>query len=708
MTSFSALLRSGAVWLVTCMLASVPGTHAAFSDVGQGHPNRAAIEYLQQQGILQGYNDGTFRPDTPVNRVEALKMILLGNNIRIEKATKQLFPDTPAGAWYADFLQTAKDLGIVRGYDDGTFKPDQVVSLVENLKMALLSAQIDTGGIAVEGDMYADVQRQQAAWYATYLQYAKNHQLVDPDASNRISPAQGMTRAKLAELMYRLMAPSEDAEIDTSSDAVSGMVITVDPTRDQKKISPYIYGSNISEVGGNLFRIGGNRWTAYNWTNNASNAGTDWGPFSSDAFLSDSNEPGQAVLKPIQDIFARGADALVTMPIVDFVAADKAGLVKEAASDSNVRWVRNLASPNAAFPKAVTQDSFLGWLKKTFADQLAGGKKIFISLDNEPALWSSTHALVHPQPVTYAEMVERTTTFASMAKQVMPQALIFGAVSYGYMEFATLQNAPDAQNRNYLAYFLSSMKTAEDKAGKRLLDVLDLHWYPEARGGGKRITDNNGPAQSADEIAARLQAPRSLWDPTYVEDSWIAKDYLGNKPVRLLPYLADIIDANYPGTKLSISEYNYGGAEHISGGLAQADVLGVFGKYGVFAGAYWPLSDMAKQTYVPGAFDLFINYDGKNGHIGDMSIFASNPDVEDLSVYGFTDVQRSYLLVINKTSAPQEINAVFQNSPSFDEAAVYRLAEQYRTPKALAMVDVKKNIISYTLPGMSATLFVTK
>lgn len=705
MMTLHLLRRSCVAWFCVLAFLIAPAAHASFSDVLASHPNHAAIEYLQEKGILQGYPDGTFRPDTPVNRVEALKMILLGNNIQLSAAGAQLFPDTPATAWYASYLQTAKNLGIVRGYDDGTFKPDQTVSLVENLKIALLSAHINTSGLTIDDSMYADIQHQQSAWYAPYLQYAKNNHLVDADSGNRINAAQGMTRGKLAELMYRMMTATA-TPVDTGT--LPGIVITVDPTRDRKKISPYIYGSNIQEAGGNLFRLGGNRWTAYNWTNNASNAGTDWGPFSSDGFLSDSDTPGQAVLEPVQKILAAGGDALVTIPIVDFVAADKAGLVHDVASDSNTRWVRNLATSNPAFPHAVTQDAFLRWLQDAFAKQLAAGRQIFISLDNEPALWSSTHALVHPQPVTYAEMVERTTTYATMIKQVMPNALVFGAVSYGYMEFERLQNASDALNRNYLGFFLARMKDADAKAGKRLLDVLDLHWYPEARGDGKRITENNGATQSAGEVTARLQAPRSLWDSSYIEDSWIARDYLGNKPVQLLPYVQNLIDTNYPGTKLSISEYNFGGADHISGGLAQADILGVFGKYGLFSAMYWPLSSITAQSYVPGAFDLFLNYDGKNSHVGDTSIAAVNPDTQDLSSYAFADdAGHYYLLLINKTNATQAVTALFQNA-SVAGADMYVLSAEHTTPHAEGRMMAKDNVIYGSVPAMSAMLLVTQ
>ena len=68
------------------------------------------------------------------------------------------------------------------------------------------------------------------------------------------------------------------------------------------------------------------------------------------------------------------------------------------------------------------------------------------------------------------------------------------------------------------------MKAAEDSAGHRLVDYLDLHWYPEAKGGGARIVFDTAPTDAAKLAAyqeARMQAPRSLWDPAYKESSWI-------------------------------------------------------------------------------------------------------------------------------------------------------------------------------------------
>src|SRR5215471_9992849 len=109
------------------------------------------------------------------------------------------------------------------------------------------------------------------------------------------------------------------------------------------------------------------------------------------------------------------------------------------------------------------------------------------------------------------------------------------------------------------------MKAAEQAAGKRLVDVLDLHWYPEAQSkSGTRIIVADSPA---DLVTAREAAPRSLWDASYQEDSWITRDDL-KAPIALVPRMRDKIAQHYAGTKLSFSEWNYGGGGHISGAIA--------------------------------------------------------------------------------------------------------------------------------------------
>ena len=132
-----------------------------------------------------------------------------------------------------------------------------------------------------------------------------------------------------------------------------------------------------------------------------------------------------------------------------------------------------------------------------------------------------------------------------------------GAVAFGWSEFMSLSDAPDFKEHNakygtYLDFFLASMKELETKHKKRLVHVLDVHWYPEARG-TKRITEKD---TSPKTVAARLQAPRSLWDATYTEKSWITGTW--GKPIRLIPWLLERIAERYPGTKLAMTEYNFG------------------------------------------------------------------------------------------------------------------------------------------------------
>lgn len=103
--------------------------------------------------------------------------------------------------------------------------------------------------------------------------------------------------------------------------------------------------------------------------------------------------------------------------------------------------------------------------------------------------------------------------------------------------------APDANDRDFIECYLDQAKAAEDTEGARLIDYLDLHWYPEARGADQRITDGDNSAAVVD---ARVQAPRSLWDDTYEETSWI-RHYFGG-PIDLLARRQAKIDAHYPGT----------------------------------------------------------------------------------------------------------------------------------------------------------------
>jgi hypothetical protein len=497
-------------------------------------------------------------------------------------------------------------------------------------------------------------------------------------------------------------------------------------------ISPLIYGLNstdeIATTHQSVVRLGGNRWTAYNWENNASNAGADW-QYQNDGYLvqglANGDAPGEAVLGALQTSHANGAAALLTVPNVDYVAADKAGDgdVRNSGADYlQTRFKSNQAKKGSAFSltpdpndATVYQDEFVNWVKTGFSD----GPVLF-DLDNEPDLWGGpvashpTHPEVHPDAVTYAELVERNSRFAGAIKDTWAEAKVLGFVSYGWNGYVTLQDAPDAAgNGDFINYYLDAMQAQSTTAGHRLIDYLDLHWYPEALGGAD-ANGNNGTRITEDVntdvvVEARVQAPRSLWDPTYTEVSWITK-WSSNGPIRLIPRMKDKITAHYPGTDLAFTEWNYGGGMHISGAIASADVLGIFGREGVGLACNWDFG--TSETFMRAAFRAYRNFDGASGQFGDTSIEATTSDVEASSVYASVDSaasDRMVIVAINKRTHPVLTSIQVAHTTSYAHADVFTLTSAGPSVNpAPGLTASTANQFLYNMPAQSVSVLVPK
>jgi mannan endo-1,4-beta-mannosidase len=506
------------------------------------------------------------------------------------------------------------------------------------------------------------------------------------------------------------------------------LALQVDPSKAIGPISPYVYGVNSQPtvgLGVTVRRMGGNRQTAYNWEINASNAGSDYRHESDDwpctvLGYKNCNEPGAQFIDFALDNKRRGVETLATVPLVDYVTADKNHAVSESEKAPSKRWDRSVPQkkgPYADTPDlgdgVVYEDEFVNFLIRKLGKAADGGIK-FYSLDNEPALWPSTHPRIHPEKTTYREMVSRTEATAAALTSLDPTATVLGGVMFGWSEYQSLSSAPDSAELNkqydtYLDFYLASMNELEKKYKRRLVHVLDIHWYPEAKG-IKRITDSP-PDVSPKTVDARVQAPRALWDPTYREKSWIDGEW--GKPIRLIPWINEKIAKRYPGTKLSMTEYDFGAPAHISGGLAQADLLGVFGQEGVYLANYWGNGPGNGEvpSYVAAAFRLYRNYDGKGGTYGDTAVTTKVPDVTKTSVYASTDSKRPNVLtvlVINKDQRAKYTGQIAISGPTkYDVARVFRLDKT--SPKIQAMseqVEIKDNHLEDVLPPLSATLFV--
>ncbi len=484
-------------------------------------------------------------------------------------------------------------------------------------------------------------------------------------------------------------------------------------------ISPYIYGSNQPNWQRHrelitLTRWGGNRTTTYNWENNASNAGADW-RHQNDAYLCASNVPGEAVRRVVQDAQDARAAVIVTVPILGYVAADNfgGGDVAQTPGYLQKRFLRSLPRkkhPLTLLPDLldteVYQDEFVGWLEYTFREsRMDASRAIFYALDNEPELWSTTHPRVHPKKTLFEEVVRRNIEYATAIKAVAPRAMVFGPVSYGWHGFTSLQDAPDGQGRDFLDYYLDEMRTAQRNTGRRLVDVLDIHWYPAVMIGKTRITEDSA---QRDVAAARIQAPRSLWDPSYVERSWIAEQSTQGA-IRLLPRMREKIFKLYPNTPLAISEYYFGGGADISGALAQADVLGIFGREGVFAAALWH-QGKADDRFIYAAFAMYRNYDGQGGRFGSTGIWATTNDAERSSVYASLDeVDRVVIVALNKTEAPLAVSIEVRRAREAPFAEIYHLTQA--GPRPVRGNDVMvgvSGLIRCELPARSVSTIVLK
>ena len=496
------------------------------------------------------------------------------------------------------------------------------------------------------------------------------------------------------------------------------VLFTLDSTGATHPISRYIYGTNQGNLaaeakGLTLARVGGNRMTAYNWETNASNAGSDY-LYQNDNYMSASTTAGLPMKQAATAAAGAGASLIMTVPIAGWVSADETGPCPAQPTLAQItqRFVPLSAAKGAAFayPPNTTDghvyaDEFVAWLESQFPTaQTDPQRRIFYMLDNEPDLWGSTHSEIHPTAVTYAELAQKNRDYAAAIKGAAPNALVFGSVNYGWQGYVDLQSAPDAAGRDWIEFYLDQMAAAGTSAGKRLVDVLDVHWYPEATGGGNRIVDDG---VGAVEVAARLQAPRSLWDASYTETSWITQSStLG--PIGLIPRLKAKIQAHYPGARLSISEYNYGAGGDISGGIAQADALGVFGREDLFAASTWLLS--ATNTFLFAGFAMYRNFDGNGATFGDTSIAATTSAADQTSVYASvnaSDPAKVVVVCINKQTVPVIAGITVKHTANLVTGDVYTLTGATASPQvAPAISATAQNAFLYTMPAHSVTTLV--
>jgi hypothetical protein len=198
-----------------------------------------------------------------------------------------------------------------------------------------------------------------------------------------------------------------------------------------------------------------------------------------------------------------------------------------------------------------------------------------------------------------------------------------------------------------------------------------------------------------------------LWDPTFTENSWITNAVL-NAPINILGRLQAKIDAENPGMKIAITEYENGGFNHIAGTIAQADNLGVFGAQGVFAANFWPPG--GTYSYTLAAFRAFRGFDGANANFGDTSLQTTSSDVPSVVVYASSDATtpgRFVFVAINRSTSTKvtAINgqALSGTAHLYQMTAASAAGQTVVQPVSVGTMAVGGSSLAITLPALSVT-----
>lgn len=203
---FSLLSLASLLVLQSSTVVFADELELVFSDVA-GHEYESAIDYVQRRGIVNGYEDGTYRPDDLINRAEFTKILVehLYDEADFNSfATESCFKDVPGGEWYTRYVCFAKDKNIVNGHLDGNFKPADEINYVEALKIVLESHES-------KGSLELPLSDISKYWYAPYIDFvqdqcveAKEKEFSEPgclELIGKVALDEDLTRAEAAVLI---------------------------------------------------------------------------------------------------------------------------------------------------------------------------------------------------------------------------------------------------------------------------------------------------------------------------------------------------------------------------------------------------------------------------------------------------------------------------------------------------------------------------
>lgn len=530
----------------------------------------------------------------------------------------------------------------------------------------------------------------------------------------------------------------------------------IDPAAPGRPVSPFIYAAAMGdrkaavEAGLTMLRAGGNPVSPFNWRHGFGSKGADW-YYQNEGV--DTPPEATWLARFHGENKAAGLQSYLTLPSMGRVAKDGTSVafdtgkypdqeswagrsqptdphpnagngrqyVKDAAGafvldKDGKRVLRDVRANPDDTSVAVTpeeQTEFLRFMidKLGYGPADKGGIKV-VALDNEPMLWQSTHRGMVTEPLGYDAFLQRTTDYARLIRGIDPSVKIAGPTFWGWTAyfFSGLDRAAVEQGQgtwdappDYVAHgkvplakwYLTRLREHEQKTGQRLLDIFDLHFYPQT---GIYMAGAPGDPKT---MEARVQETRVMWDPTWKDPSWMGKETGGR--IQLLRLMRSWVDECYPGLQTSLGEYNFGGEQDVSGGVAQAELLGVFAREGLDYAFLWLFPTPNSSHWF--AYKLLRNPDGKHTAVGEQYLPSTCSAPTDVSVHTYraADGRLSFVLINTRAAKDARVTLRLAQPIPAQDATVWEYSGVDRF--SLGQWPAKRvegRTIALDVPAMSA------
>jgi hypothetical protein len=496
-----------------------------------------------------------------------------------------------------------------------------------------------------------------------------------------------------------IYAPSTGTvDMAITSPGSTNIAVTINTLANRHQISPYVYGinsmneSDISNLSPAIVRFGGNEATNYNWKLFTYNAGGDW-------YYEDFGLGGVDSVALTQNTVNSGSHMLTTMPMLNWVAKESEngtnhnwsfsvatygaqcstdpynsdagnGLKPDCSTPITTQQVTTAYYPLVDAPSDCTTGNCLYRNEWAAALATAFGSGIcnvpysaitschFYDMDNEPEIWDGSHRDVHPNHPGYTELSNLFEAEGTALKTWDPSAVRFGPITCCWNYLWTAGPTGDDKNAHagidYAPWWLNQINWLDQINGSRTLDVFDIHAY---FGDNISTTGLTNPQLRA-EVGKYL---RTYWDPTYYnagdDADWITTTQPNRGVTFLIPRLKALVNAIYPGTPLSFTEWeSFFNEWEFATALSDADAYGVMGCEGLSFSTRWggpSATDSTTNQPHPNytSFKLWTNYDGAKHGFGTLSISdqsSSNPNLFNSFAALDTAGTTMTIMVLNK------------------------------------------------------------